>query len=187
MCIVLGLTCAACSSGASGPTTEDLAKIEAERDALKGELEKAKSENDLLSAQVASLQTKIEAAEQEKEVQEGDITVILTNKTTSEGDYGQIYANFEFAVTNNLDKPIKGVQGIANFNDIFGASIVRLGGDFTGATIEPGETRIFNDLSLDCNRFIPEQLKLYNTKYDDIKLNYEVKSIVFTDGTSKTN
>jgi hypothetical protein len=186
LCALLGLACTACvASRPTGATGADIAKVEAERDKLKDELERVKSENETLTAQVASFQAKIEAVEKEGEMQEGDVAVILTNKTSTEGDYGQIYANFEFSVTNNTAKAIKGIQGTASFNDIFDVTIIKLGGDFTGATINPGETRIFDDLSLDCNRFMDDHLKLYNTKYEDLKLVYEVTAIVFEDGTTK--
>lgn len=184
--VVLVFSASACTAvTTSSPSPEEVAKVEAERDNLKGELEKARSENEALIAQVSALQAKIDSAAQQQEVQKGDVTVALTNKTTSNGDYGQLYANFEFSVTNNTDKAIRGVQGIAQFNDIFGSKIISLNGDFTGATIDPGATHIFNDLSLDCNQFMSDHLKLYNTKYEDLKFDYETTAIVFADGTTK--
>jgi len=42
-----------------------------------------------------------------------------------------------------------------------------------------------DDLYFDPNQFSDEDMKLYNTAYDDLNFEYAVKSIVFTDGTSK--
>lgn len=94
------------------------------------------------------------------------------------------YATFVFELTNNGDKPIKGVQGILHIKDLFGSKIIDVGCDFTGHTIQPNETYVNNDLSLEINEFNSDQMKLYNEDYSDLNFEYEPTTVVFTDGTS---
>lgn len=96
------------------------------------------------------------------------------------------YATFVFELTNNGDKPIKGVQGILHVKDLFGSKIMDIRCDFTGYTIQPSETYVNKDLSLEINEFNNTHMKLYNEDYSDLNFEYEPTSIVFTDGTSVT-
>lgn len=94
------------------------------------------------------------------------------------------YVTFVFELTNNSDKPIKGVQGVLHINDLFGTSIMDVGCDFTGHTIQPNETYTNKDLSYDVNEFRDTDMKLYNEDYSDLNFEYEPTTIVFADGTS---
>ena len=96
------------------------------------------------------------------------------------------YVTFVFDVTNNSDKTIKGVQGVLHIKDMFGTSIIDVGCDFSGYTVQPGETYTDSSMSLDVNEFIDSHMKLYNTAYSDLIFEYEPSMIVFTDGTSVT-
>ena len=116
------------------------------------------------------------------------VTVRLTSKGKLPMNYDawrfSDYVTFVFSITNNSEKDIKGVEGTALFNDIFGKEIITIGCDFTGHTIKSGETITISDLSLEVNQFIDSNTKLYNTDYSDLQFEYEVKSVVFTDGTT---
>ena len=68
-------------------------------------------------------------------------------------------------MTNNSDKPIKGVQGVLHIMDLFGSSIMDVRCDFTGHTIQPGETYTNKDLSYEVNEFNDEDMKLYSEDY----------------------
>ena len=96
------------------------------------------------------------------------------------------YATFVFDVTNNSDKAIKGVQGLLHISDMFGVKIMDVRCDFTGYTIQPGETHTDKDLSFEINQFMDDNMKLYNTAYSDLIFEYEPTAIVFTDGSSVT-
>mgnify|MGYP002802547288 FL=1 len=151
-----------------------------------------KSENEMLKAENEELKKKLaeyEKAEQEKKenetVQEGDVTVQLTGKTESTDYLSRQFVNFVFTVKNNTEKSIKGVQGKAVFKDLFGDEILTMNCDFVGNTIEPGVEITISDLSMECNRFMNDHVKLYNTALDDLQFEYQLTSIVFTDGTTK--
>lgn len=96
------------------------------------------------------------------------------------------YVTFTFELTNNSDKPIKGVQGVLHVNDLFGSKILDVRCDFTGHTIQPGEVYVNDELSLEVNEFKDEHMKLYNEDYSDLNFEYEPTTIVFTDGSSVT-
>lgn len=90
---------------------------------------------------------------------------------------------FVFEITNKTDKDIKGIEGTTVFKDMFGKQILSADCDFTGILILAGETVIVNDIYYEVNQFMDHDIKLYNTAYGDLQFEYQVKSIVFTDGT----
>lgn len=116
------------------------------------------------------------------------VKVVLKNKTVTPKDSDNWifsnYVNFVFDVKNNSNKSIKGVQGKAIFKDQFGEEIKTIGCDFNGHTIKPGKTLKVSDLCLECNEFLDDDMELYSTKYKDLKFEYKVTKIVFSDGKS---
>ncbi len=118
------------------------------------------------------------------------IKVVCTNKENLPEDSSawrfSDYVLFTYELTNNSDKAIKGVQGVLHIKDLFGESIMDSGCDFTGYTIQPGETHVDDELSLKINPYIDYMTKVYNTDYSDLIFEYEPSMIVFTDGTSVT-
>ena len=93
------------------------------------------------------------------------------------------YVNFVFLITNNSDKPIVGVEGILTINDLFGKKIISMGCDFTGNTIDPGASYRESDLSFECNQFMDDHMKLFNTRFEDLDV-YKRQDYFFT-GTER--
>ena len=58
--------------------------------------------------------------------------------------------------------------------------------DFTGETIGANATVTNDDLSFECNQFMDDHMKVFNTDYKYLQFEYKVKTIVYTDGTVKT-
>ncbi|WP_333646560.1 zinc ribbon domain-containing protein [Lacrimispora sp.] len=106
-----------------------------------------------------------------------------TPKDTSKWLFND-YVNMVFEITNNSDKDIKGIEGALTISDLFGKEILRVGCDFTGNTIKMGETHTESDLSYECNPFIDEDMKFFNTDYNDLQFSYDILSIVFSDGST---
>lgn len=177
-------SCAADSSQGNQPVSANSAVTSGGGD-LTAEMEALKIENEELKKKLAEY----EKAEQEKKenetVQEGDVTVQLTEKTESTDRLSRQFINFVFTAKNNTEKSIKGIQGVAVFKDLFGEEILKMNCDFVGNTIEPGAELTISDLSMECNRFMNDHMKLYNTALDDLQFEYQLTSIVFTDGTTK--
>ncbi len=140
---------------------------------------------DLPSSDVAAVtDTDLEASQaQEQE----DVTVTVTDKTVTPKDYDQWiysnYANFVFEITNHTDKDIQGIQGDLEIKDLFGETIMTVSCDFTGTTIPAGKTIRNDELSLECNEFVDSEVKVYNEDYKDLRFQYIVSQIVFTDGS----
>lgn len=106
----------------------------------------------------------------------------VTHKDTSKWIFSN-RINFEFSITNNSDKAIKGVEGVLTINDLFGKEIKQVICDFTGFLIEPGEIYVETNLGLECNQFMDEDMKIFNTDYEDLQFVYDVLSVVYEDGT----
>ena len=116
------------------------------------------------------------------------VTVVCTGKSNVQADYmNGIYSNrcnLKFEITNNTDKPVQGIQGLLIVDDLFGSNIMKTTCNFTGQTIEPGETIENDSLGLDVNEFVEADVKLYNEKYEDLKFSYLVNSVVYADADS---
>lgn len=128
----------------------------------------------------------IQTPEPEENIFTG-LAVNVTNKinipeNTSAGRYSD-RVEFEFQVVNTLDKNIKGIQGILDVQDMFGVNIMYINCDFTGKTMTSGRITIFDDLGIDINQFMDDHTKLYNTKYDSLKFEYEFTQVIFADGS----
>ena len=161
-------------------------EIQNENERLLSENNKLAEENRKLNDMIKNYEEKEKKTKEESTVQQSDVDVKLTGKKSTYDEYDSPYISLIFSVKNNTEKTIKGVQGVATFNDLFGVKIISINCDFTGNTISPGETITVSDLYFDCNRFMDDHMKLFNTKIDDIKFEYKVKTIVFTDGTTKS-
>lgn len=116
--------------------------------------------------------------------------IIVADKTVTPKDVNNWifsnYVNFVFDITNNSDKAIKGIEGKLTVSDLFGKKIIDIECDFTGHTINSGETYRESDLCFECNEFVDEHMKLYNTDYSDLKFQYNISKIVYSDGTKVT-
>lgn len=156
---------------------------------LQKELEAVKSERDKAMADYSNIKSQLDKMKKESEVQQGDVTVSVIDKINIPKDIrNSRYSDrveCHFSVTNNMDKEIKGIQGILFIQDLFGVSIMALNCDFVGNIIKPNETVVYKGLGFDVNQFMDDHVKVYTTDYSDLKFAYTVKQIVFTNGTIK--
>lgn len=126
-------------------------------------------------------------SKEDKLLRSQKIVVVVTNKKNLSADWNagrfSPRVEFEFEVSNTTDKNIKGVQGILTINDMFGSQITSIDCDFTGKTI-PAKGYIYvSGLGVDINEFIDEDIKLYSEIYSDLIFNYDVKNVVYEDGS----
>lgn len=128
-------------------------------------------------------QPKTDLTESEK------VTVIVADKQNLDINYSAgIYSprvEFVFEVYNNTPKDIKGVQGILTIKDLFGVDIMSSSLDFVGQTIGADSSVTFSDMGIDINEFMDDHVKLYTTDFGDLKFEYKVTSIVYSDGTTE--
>lgn len=154
-----------------------------ENSKLNDQLSKIKSERD-------SLKAEIETAKKEVTVEEGDVTVKVVDKVNipQNVDNWQFYSYsmFYINITNNTDKPVKGIQGYLDVKDMFGVSICKFSCDLTGFELSKGQSTTIKDKGLRINEYKNNDVKIYNAKFEDLMFEFEVNAIVFSDGTSKT-
>lgn len=158
-------------------------------ESLSSELETLKSEKDKSDAELASIKESIEAAKKEAELQTEDVTVVVIDKSElpediHNGRYND-YCTLKFQITNNTDKDIQGVEGRLYVRDLFGKDIANFGCDFTGQTVPVGQSVTNDSMALEVNPFMDEHTKFYNTAFADLKFEFKVSQIVFTDGSVK--
>lgn len=183
LAFLISLSMAACSNSTDIPGKPSYEELESQ-------LEIVTSERDSLKTELDELRSKLEEKEAESKIQQEDVTILVTNKTVTPKNADQWifsnYVNFVFSITNNTQKDIQGIQGELIVYDLFDSEIMSISCDFTGETIGAGATIVRDDLSFECNEFINEHMKLFNEDYKDLKFNYTIKKIVFTDGFVKT-
>lgn len=129
-----------------------------------------------------------EPVEEESKTKPNEIEVTVTSKSVlpedvNEGRYSP-RVRLSMKVTNKTDKTVKGVKGILTIYDLFGAEICRMQSDFTGKDIPPNKYVTFDDYRFDVNEFLDTDMKIYNTDFADLKFEYSVDNIVYSDGSS---
>ena len=157
---------------------------------LESQLESVISERDALQAELEVVKGALEAKNASTKIKDSDVDVVVTDKTVipenADNWIFSNYVNFVFSITNNTEKDIQGIQGTLTINDLFGVEIMTAECDFTGETIGAHTTVTNDDLSFECNQFMDDHMKVFNTDYRDLNFEYTVKTIVYTDGTVKT-
>lgn len=116
-------------------------------------------------------------------VRDDEVIVTVTNKVNlpqnaNAGRYSD-RVEFSFAITNNTEKSIKGIQGMVKISDLFEKQFLVIECDFTGNLIVPHGSISVDNLGIDINQFMDEHVKLYNTEFSDLKFEYEVTNIVY--------
>lgn len=87
-------------------------------------------------------------------------------------------------ITNNSKKSIKGIEGVMDTYDLFGKHFMSVQCDFPfNEAVKAGETT-YVYVDRDCNLYIDEDAKLYNTDFSNLQFFYNITKIVYADGTN---
>jgi hypothetical protein len=109
--------------------------------------------------------------------------VEVTNKSNlpEDWDAGRFSprVEFQFQITNETDRDIKGIQGTLVIQDMFGVEIMSMGCDFTGQIIPAQDSIVVSDLGIDINQFMDDHIKLHAEVYENLIFEYLVTSIVY--------
>lgn len=108
----------------------------------------------------------------------------ITKKGFFDGDF-QEQITMDLKFTNKTEKDIKGVEGIIAFYDIFDNKIKAINVSYDKGIPKDGNS-VFN-AGIDYNQFIDENVKLKNTDLKNLKYEWEVKTIIYEDGSKETN
>jgi len=107
----------------------------------------------------------------------------ITAKDFKQIDYRD-YITMTFKFINNTDKDIKGVEGTITFYDIFDNKISETGLGYDEG-IPANESSVWKS-GMNYNEFMEENVKLKNTELENLKYKWEVKTIIYSDGTKET-
>lgn len=134
---------------------------------------------------VVGTTSKENAAKQPEQASKVDLEITkkgFHEASLTGGDFqDQIQLDLNF--TNKTDKDIKGVQGIITFYDIFDKEIKTLNIAYDKG-IPAGQSKVWNS-GADYNQFMGEDTKLKDTELKDLKYKWEVKTIVYEDGSKE--
>ncbi|MDM1042148.1 MULTISPECIES: hypothetical protein [Empedobacter] len=157
---------------------------------LTGESLESKTYDDILNEaknyklEQEKLKIEAEKAEAEKAKKMTDaITVSITGKGFIEADF-QSYNTYKYAIKNKSSKTIDAVKFNFTILNKLGDEI----GDgyelsLTDDKIAPNQVYI-NEAFFDYNQFMDQDIKIKNSKFEDLKFVIKVVKIVYTDGTT---
>jgi len=135
------------------------------------------------AAKAEELKKKVEAERKaQQEAFAKMLSVALVAKRNSTGEYDQRMVLLDLAFDNKSDKDIAGVKGVLHLKDMFGDKIVNIGWSFDEG-VGAKQTKVERGSGLKINRFMDNDMKLWNAEQEKITAVYEVKTIVFKDGT----
>lgn len=180
--LLLVLSLSACSSD-----SQKIKELEAQVSSLQAQLSEESVQSS--SSQPSNTDSLLSESSASQAEVNPDVTIVVVNKTNipkniNAGLFSD-QARLHISITNNTDKDIKGIQGVLDIQDMFGKSFLKSQCDLVGHTILPNETYLNEDLALEINQFMDDHMKLYNTDFSDLKFEYTVETIMFTDGTTK--
>jgi hypothetical protein len=109
-----------------------------------------------------------------------DLNVL--EKKFSEVDFME-YIVFKFEFINSTEKDIEGVKGNIVFKDLFGDQIQKVSLSYDEG-IKAGES-VFYKASIDYNKYISDDVKLEQTELSKLKYDWNIETIIYTDGTQE--
>lgn len=173
----------ACQSNNTEDLFLEVENLQNEIDLLKAELEEVTKERDKLKAENEGLENNGSHIDKE------GVLVEVVNKINKPKDESNWVfddrVNFHISITNNSNKDIKKIEGVLDIKSISEVSILRFDCDLTGDPIKSGETFINKDTLLKINKYVSQDLKVYNTDHDDLIYTYKINKIIFTDESDK--
>lgn len=143
----------------------------------------SKSDTGIKSEDKTVAETKSDSNSASQPEKMNGVDLEITKKTFFDGDFqDQIQMDLKF--TNKTDKNIRGVEGILAFYDIFDKEIKKINVAYD-KEIPTGQSKVWNS-GIDYNQFINEDVKLKDVELKDLKYKWEVKTIVYEDGSKET-
>ena len=94
-----------------------------------------------------------------------------------------VITNLELAATG-LDKPARAIKGRVLFNDLFGETRFRLGWTIN-EPMNPGQVIRTSGEGFEYNQFKDDHQWVVSTAAKDLRVVYEVTSILYADGTRR--
>lgn len=116
------------------------------------------------------------------------ITLQLMRKSYVPSDFNngryEDQITLEFALTNNLTKPVRAFTGIVIFQDLFERDIMHVNLTVE-KTVAPGENVTWSG-GIEYNQFINEHQRLRSISQQDLVVKFQITSVIYTDGTRES-
>ena len=111
------------------------------------------------------------------------LSVTLVSKKNKVRVDEQRFVAFEIAYANKTDKDIREVRSLLKLTNIYGDAIIDLDWSYDGR-ISAKQTVVDHGAGVDINRSSDAQVELWDTDFERLKPDFEIKTIIFNDGTS---
>jgi hypothetical protein len=92
------------------------------------------------------------------------------------------YIAFEMQYENKGDKTIRAFTGVLTFSDLFDRTIKKLQLTYD-SPIAPKQKVIDKEKTFKVNQFMDEDMKLYNSKLENLHVTFAGQSVIFDDGS----
>ena len=94
----------------------------------------------------------------------------------------------EFELENMTEKDIQGIEGTLYISDLFDNDVFQTECNFTGNIIPANSSITVDDIVIEVEDWnidgtYKKKQKLYEEKFEDLKFKYQIKAVVYTDGT----
>lgn len=114
------------------------------------------------------------------------IDMVLNGKSFMAGQYGDDRVEMDFTLTLATDsRPTRAVKGQLVFSDLFGDPGFVIGYTVNESLV-PGIPFTAEGVGFDFNQFMSDHNWMLNTNVQDMLAHFEVRSIIFQDGTTET-
>ena len=126
--------------------------------------------------------------EEKKDSIDTSLTIVLNDVVPYDPNIHDVYSyevNFPLTFINHTNKDIEGFTAITYFYDIFDELLMELDLKYDYGTINANNS-IDWVAAYDINQFKEEDMRFYSVPFENIKFNYEITSIIFSDGTKLT-
>lgn len=134
--------------------------------------------------QLAALQKKRQAEHEAKQAAFAKlVSVALLSKTNHFQPDDRRFVSFELEYSNKSDKEIKAIHGVMIFGDVYGEPVIEIDWSYNEG-IPPKQTIVERPARFYVDESIPSQAAFWGTDFNKLKFKFEVKSIMFKDGTS---
>ncbi len=102
-------------------------------------------------------------------------------KNTDEWRFSDI-VEFDLSFKNTTDKEVRGFKGVVQIDDLFGDEIYRLKLSFDEG-VGANQSKQWQG-GMEVNQFMDSHTKLANTDFNNLQFNFDMETIIFSDGST---
>jgi len=111
------------------------------------------------------------------------MSVALLSKTNKVLPDDRRFVALDLEYVNKTDKDVRAVKGTVNLVNVYGEPVIAFDWTYDGP-ISSKHTVVQHNAGLPINTSVEPQVELWDTDYDKLRFTFEIKTIIFKDGTS---